>query len=73
VRQRDRCLDSGQVGDTTVAEPALTINTPVQHRDWGDGVVIGEDTDRVTVLFDQYGYRTLSMRAVEENNLLVVR
>jgi ATP-dependent DNA helicase RecQ len=69
----DRCLDSGQVGDTTVAEPALTINTPVQHRDWGDGVVIGGDTDRVTVLFDQYGYRTLSMRAVEENNLLVVR
>jgi ATP-dependent DNA helicase RecQ len=29
-----------------------------------------EEDDRLTVLFDEEGYRTLSLRAVRDNNLL---
>src|SRR4051812_48934083 len=56
----DRCLNS-QCGDMTAVDPAISLNTSVCHRDWGDGVVIGGDNDHVTVLFDEYGYRTLAM------------
>jgi ATP-dependent DNA helicase RecQ len=28
------------------------------------------EPDRITVLFDEYGYRTLSLEAVEEHDLL---
>jgi ATP-dependent DNA helicase RecQ len=32
--------------------------------------VIGGDRDRITVLFDDYGYRVLSVAAVREHGLL---
>jgi ATP-dependent DNA helicase RecQ len=32
--------------------------------------VIDGDDDRITVLFSEYGYRTLSMDAVREHGLL---
>ena len=57
----------------TVAESAISMITSMRHRDWGDGVVIGGDNDHVTVLFDEYGYRTVAMRAVEDNHLLEVQ
>jgi ATP-dependent DNA helicase RecQ len=31
------------------------------------------EPDRITVLFEQYGYRTLSMEVVEETGVLTVR
>jgi ATP-dependent DNA helicase RecQ len=34
--------------------------------------VIGGDRERITVLFDEFGYRTLSMAAVHEHGLLEV-
>lgn len=70
----DRCRDGGQAaGEDTGGPSAIPINTAVAHREWGDGVVIGGDTDRVTVLFDDYGYRTLAMATVTENDLLTTR
>ncbi|MBJ6617623.1 DUF3553 domain-containing protein [Streptomyces sp. DHE17-7] len=32
--------------------------------EWGDGTVLSEDGDRITVLFDEAGYRTLSLETV---------
>jgi len=46
------------------------VNDQVRHREWGDGMVMSTEGDRITVLFDQVGYRTLSLDALEENGLL---
>jgi ATP-dependent DNA helicase RecQ len=48
-------------------QPALPVDTALQHREWGPGVVIGGDADRITVLLDDYGYRTLSVESVRES------
>ena len=46
------------------------VDTPVRHTEWGRGVVVNHEADRLTVLFDEVGYRTLSLVAVRENDLL---
>lgn len=69
----DRCRESGGAAAAaadTGEHPAIPVGTAVAHREWGSGVVIGGDTDRITVLFEDYGYRTLAMSAVTENGLL---
>ncbi|WP_245233944.1 ATP-dependent DNA helicase RecQ [Mycobacterium sp. PS03-16] len=74
----DRCRavhDAAQDGTEAEVQssgepPAIPVNTAVSHKQWGSGVVIGGDTDRITVLFEDYGYRTLAMKAVTENHLL---
>lgn len=68
----DRCLAAERPDDVGVEQPALPMDAAVRHREWGRGVVIGGDRDRVTVLFDEFGYRTLSMAAVREHGLLEV-
>lgn len=47
-------------------------NTHVVHAEWGPGVVMTCEHDRVTVLFDSEGYRTLSLDAVAESGVLKV-
>ncbi len=42
----------------------------VRHRRWGIGTVLGYDDDRMTVLFDTVGYKTLSVAVVVRGNLL---
>ncbi|KWX65928.1 ATP-dependent DNA helicase RecQ [Mycobacterium sp. NAZ190054] len=66
----DRCDDP--TARTVSGESAVPLNTAVQHREWGRGVVLSGEPDRITVLFDEYGYRTLSMDAVEEGEVLTV-
>jgi ATP-dependent DNA helicase RecQ len=44
--------------------------TEVRHASWGRGVVQTLDTDTVVVLFDDGGYRTLSLSVVRERDLL---
>jgi ATP-dependent DNA helicase RecQ len=41
------------------------VNERVVHREWGDGVVMRPDGDRVTVLFDQVGYKTLAHEVLD--------
>lgn len=48
-----------------------STGTTVQHPEFGAGTVMGyEGDDRVTVLFETHGYRTLSLDAVAEQDLL---
>lgn len=54
-------------------ESAVPVQTNVDHREWGSGVVLDGDDDRITVLFDDYGYRTLSVQAVREHDLLTIQ
>jgi len=47
------------------------VHSTVRHRTWGTGVVLGYEQDRMTVLFDSVGYKTLSVGVVRSRDLLV--
>ncbi|MEU6404284.1 RecQ family ATP-dependent DNA helicase [Streptomyces sp. NPDC046985] len=50
------------------------VGAEVRHERWGEGVVLSGDQDRITVLFDQAGYHTLSLEALTaREGLLTVR
>ncbi|MEU0004568.1 RecQ family ATP-dependent DNA helicase [Streptomyces sp. NPDC006314] len=77
----DRCdeegSDSGD-GERAAVHPAAAsypVGSEVRHERWGEGTVLSEDQDRITVLFDQAGYHTLSLEALaaREGLLTVVR
>jgi ATP-dependent DNA helicase RecQ len=59
-------------GGTRVDEPAIAADTVVEHPEWGRGVVLDGDSDRLVVLFDDYGYRTLDLDVVRSGGLLEV-
>ena len=40
------------------------------HREWGPGLVLAAEGDRLTVLFDEYGYRELATQVVSRKHLL---
>jgi ATP-dependent DNA helicase RecQ len=42
----------------------------VRHAEWGDGVVMRYEGDRIVVLFEEVGYRTLSLDAIAHRGLL---
>lgn len=44
--------------------------TAVEHAEWGPGIVMRVEDDRVVVLFDEVGYKTLALAAVLEHDLL---
>jgi ATP-dependent DNA helicase RecQ len=48
------------------------LHSVVRHPEWGLGTVLGYESDRMTVLFDQVGYKTLSTAVVRANDLLEV-
>ncbi|TFV46269.1 ATP-dependent DNA helicase RecQ [Blastococcus sp. TF02A-35] len=49
------------------------VGTPVEHTEWGAGAVMRVEDDRITVLFDEVGYKTLALAAVLEHELLQTR
>ncbi|WP_206615301.1 RecQ family zinc-binding domain-containing protein [Rhodococcus spongiicola] len=65
----DRC-DENDSSPIRFERSPFPVDTRVTHRDWGAGVVIRTETDRITVLFDEHGYRTLSLDALESTELL---
>lgn len=48
----------------------FSVHSPVRHVEWGHGVVMSVGTDRLTVLFDDEGYKTVSLAAVRDRDLL---
>ncbi|OBG86690.1 recombinase RecQ [Mycobacterium sp. E802] len=65
----DRCTEQPEAEVDAGSSP-VPIDTPVEHAQWGAGVVMGGDRDTLTVLFDRYGYRTLSLSVIRENQVL---
>jgi len=62
-------------GAGTVAAPGpadlpYPLHSQVRHRHWGLGTVLGYEQDRMTVLFDEVGYKTLSVAVVRDNGVL---
>jgi ATP-dependent DNA helicase RecQ len=64
----DNC-DAGLVKPDDADRP-FPIGAPVTHKSWGAGEVQRYDRDRVVVLFESVGYRTLDLGLVEEEGLL---
>jgi ATP-dependent DNA helicase RecQ len=64
----DNCL-SGAADDVSAGGP-YPMHSRVTHPEWGVGTVLRYEGDQMTVLFDDLGYKTLSVPVVEEQGLL---
>jgi ATP-dependent DNA helicase RecQ len=60
----DYC-DNCKAGVSAEVEQAdnhpFPINSRVTHKTWGEGTVIRHEADKVVVLFEQVGYKTLGV------------
>ncbi|PWW66967.1 ATP-dependent DNA helicase RecQ [Actinokineospora spheciospongiae] len=65
----DTCA-AGTASTLTREAAGFAVQQEVRHAEWGAGTVMSVADDRVTVLFEEQGYRTLSLAAVQENDLL---
>jgi ATP-dependent DNA helicase RecQ len=68
----DNC-ESGAAEQSAGAVDAagpLDVDSRISHVEFGAGTVLEVEDDRVTVLFDEVGYRTLSTSVVLERNLV---
>ncbi|MGY1883861.1 RecQ family ATP-dependent DNA helicase [Blastococcus sp. SYSU DS0753] len=65
----DTC-EAGTAREHAVGDAPFPVNSAVRHAEWGHGVVMSVEPDRLTVLFDQEGYKTLATAAVESHHLL---
>jgi ATP-dependent DNA helicase RecQ len=67
----DNCSSgSAQEQDAVEDDAPFPVETPVEHTEWGPGIVMRVEDDRLVVLFDEVGYKTLGLAAVTENGLL---
>ncbi|HSU70111.1 MAG TPA: DUF3553 domain-containing protein, partial [Micrococcaceae bacterium] len=65
----DNCA-AGTAVDLTDDDGGFPVQSAVVHQDWGPGVVMSTEEDRITVLFEQEGYKTLSRQAVDDGGIL---
>ena len=66
----DNCHAGTATDEPETASP-FAVEQRVQHDTFGSGTVMSVDGDEITVLFDDVGYRTLSLPTVLERQLLV--
>lgn len=70
--------DTCQAGTTQTVQTSPTsdvafpVNSAVRHTEWGGGVVMSVEEDRLTVLFEEVGYKTLALAAVVAGGLLTL-
>jgi ATP-dependent DNA helicase RecQ len=57
---------------TTAGDEPYPLHSTVRHNAWGSGTVLGYTDDKMTVLFEAVGYKTLSVASVRKGNLLVI-
>jgi ATP-dependent DNA helicase RecQ len=65
----DNCETGSVVADDPSAQ-AFPINSRVIHQKWGEGIVQRYEGDKVVVLFNKIGYKTLATNIVIEQGLL---
>ncbi|HEX5205825.1 RecQ family ATP-dependent DNA helicase [Paractinoplanes rhizophilus] len=65
----DNCVNGATEELSSASEP-FAVHSKVRHDEWGAGMVMGYEEDRMTVLFDDVGYKTLSVPVVLERKLL---
>jgi ATP-dependent DNA helicase RecQ len=65
-----RCDNCAAGTATEQEELRYPLGSRVRHPEWGEGIVQQYEQDRLVVLFDEAGFRTLSLSLVEEEQLL---
>lgn len=67
----DNCsAGSSHQQHTADADHPFPIDSAVEHSEWGPGLVMRHEDDRVVVLFEEVGYKTLALQAVIDHELL---
>jgi ATP-dependent DNA helicase RecQ len=66
----DNCVEGTAEEPVPRSAEMFPVHSHVRHGEWGKGMVMGYEEDRMTVLFDDVGYKTLSVPVVKENALL---
>jgi ATP-dependent DNA helicase RecQ len=69
----DSCRDGTAEQSPDPGESPFPLGAQVEHTEWGRGEVMSFEGDRIVVLFDSVGYRTLSLPAILGNDLLELR
>jgi RecQ family ATP-dependent DNA helicase len=59
----DTCADGPE--PLATAGGPFPLHTKVRHKTWGPGTVMRREPDRITVVFDSVGYKTLSLAALD--------
>jgi ATP-dependent DNA helicase RecQ len=65
----DNC-EAGVVVEENESDEPFPINSRVVHEEWGEGLVQRYEGDKMMVLFDEVGYKTLGVELVMERGLL---
>ncbi|MEZ0070672.1 ATP-dependent DNA helicase RecQ [Planotetraspora sp. GP83] len=60
----DTCR-SGEASAPATGNGPFPLHASVRHAEWGQGIVMSRESDRVTVLFDSVGYKTLALQAID--------
>jgi ATP-dependent DNA helicase RecQ len=66
----DNCREGVATQAVADDDAAFPLQSHVRHEEFGEGTVTDLEEDRVTVLFEDAGYKTLSLDLVEEEGLL---
>lgn len=65
----DNCK-TGQSNEADTGLRPFPLNSRVIHKSWGEGLVMRYEGDKITVLFDEVGYKTLEVGMVLLRGLL---
>ena len=65
----DNCRAGVATQAVTDEDADFPLQSHVRHGEFGDGTVTDLEEDRVTVLFDDVGYKTLSLQLIEDGLL----
>jgi ATP-dependent DNA helicase RecQ len=66
----DTCAAGTASEQPDAADSPYPLQSKVRHASWGEGVVMRYEGDRIVVLFEEVGYRTLSLGTVQDRGLL---
>jgi len=70
----DNC-EEGSKAEAMAHEAAMPegygIQQPVTHREWGAGIIMGTQPDRITILFESVGYKDIALKAIESDEGLL--
>ena len=67
----DNCVaGTARVPAARRADGPFPVHSAVRHAEWGAGMVLRYEGDRMFVLFDDVGYKTLSVPVVQQQGLL---
>jgi ATP-dependent DNA helicase RecQ len=66
----DTCSEGTAEEQPDADDSPFPLQSRVRHDSWGEGLVMRYEGDRIVVLFDEVGYKTLSLAAVSKRQLL---